>query len=132
MELEERADASPEAVWAALVDARQRAGWWSYLELDARPGGVLLERWTDGDGRAQATRGEVVEADPPRRLRATWRDEGWPVATEVTISLTAERGQTWIRLSHRGWDALPDGDALRAAHRDGWRAHLMRWAAHVA
>lgn len=114
------------------MDGRQRASWWSHLELDARPGGALLERWNDGTGREQATRGEVVETDPPWRLRATWRDDGWPAATEVTISLTAERGQTWIRLSHRGWDALPDGDALRAAHRDGWRSHLTRWAAHVA
>ena len=130
--MEELVAAAPEVVWAALADDRQRAVWWSYLELDPHPGGALLERWTDGDGRRHATRGAVVEADAPRRLRATWRDDGWPAETEVTIGLTEERGGTWIRVTHSGRDKLPDGDALLATHRDGWRAHLARWATHVA
>ena len=113
-----------EDVWRAIVDAEARAGWWPYLDLDAAPGGRMEERWTDGAGAEVVTAGEVVEVIEPRLLRLTWKDDGWPAATEVELRLERQQGGTLVAVRHTGWDSFPDPRALVAAHRAGWRAHL--------
>lgn len=112
-------------MWRALADDAFRAAWWPDLELDVRPGGRFVERWRDRDGVEKRTRGEVLEAVPPRLLRLTWRDDDWPAATEVLVSLEPIPRGTRITLRHDGWDWLGEpGRELRPAHEEGWRAHL--------
>ena len=95
LELEAAIDAPVTAVWDALVDDEHRRSWWSYLELDPRPGGRLLERWRDDAGRPKRTEGEVLEIQP-HRLRCTWRDD-WPAPTELQLELQAEGAATRVR-----------------------------------
>ena len=119
-------------MWAAIADPERRRRWWPQLDLEARAGGQLLERWHDERGAQQWTRGEVLEAEPGRRLRCSWRDDGWPAATELDVVLSsAGPDATEIVLRHAGWEGLPDGAALRAAHARGWSAHLADWKAHA-
>jgi uncharacterized protein YndB with AHSA1/START domain len=111
-------------VWHALVTDKRRA-WWSYLELDPRPGGRLIERWQDETGRSIITEGEILGIDAPHRLRCTWRDEEWPAATELEFELRQEGDRTRVRLHHVGWEHLGDeGPPLRLAHLGGWKMHL--------
>jgi uncharacterized protein YndB with AHSA1/START domain len=125
VELEIVIGAPVERVWQALVRAEHRAAWWSYLELDPRPGGVVVERWRNGAGREVTTGGQVVELEPPRRLRCTWRDDDWPAFTEVEFDLRSESETTRVNVRHVGWERLGgDGARLAAAHRIGWRLHL--------
>lgn len=122
--------ATPEDVWAALAEHAQRRRWWPHLELDPRPGGRLVERWRDGDGREVVTAGDVLDARPPSMLRCSWRDEDWPAATELTIELRPAGEGTHVRLRHRGWELLgADAERLAAAHRQGWERHLAAWKA---
>ena len=111
--------APQERVWSLIVEVEGRARWWPYLELDASSGGRMEERWND-----VVTTGEVLEVDPPRLLRLSWRDDGWPSTTEVELRLESEQGATRVTVRHSGWERLPDAEALVAAHRTGWRAHL--------
>jgi uncharacterized protein YndB with AHSA1/START domain len=112
-------------VWQALVSVEHRAAWWSYLELDPRPGGVVVERWRNDAGREVTTGGQVLELEPPRRLRCTWRDDDWPAFTDVEFDLQSENETTRVKLRHVGWERLGgDGARLAAAHRTGWRLHL--------
>lgn len=113
-----------ELVWATIVDDDRRAAWWPYLHLDARPGGGFEERWTDGGGTPVVTSGDVLDLDPPRQLRLSWRDDGWPVGTEVELRLEPRADGTLVTVRHTGWSALPDAGVLVAQHRAGWRAHL--------
>lgn len=124
--------AAPADVWRALVDAEQRADWWGHLDLDARVGGRFGERWTDATGEAVVTRGDVLELVPDERLRLRWADEGWPADTEVTLRLEPAGGGTRVRVRHEGWERLPGGEELAAAHRDGWTMHLANLDAQVA
>jgi len=119
------------AVWAALVDPAKRREWWPYLHLDARVGGDLLEVWRDGAGREQRTRGTVLAVEPGRRLRCSWRDDGWPASTVVEVVLHRESFGTLVVLAHTGWTRLPAASELRAAHRDGWAMHLGNLGAHL-
>ena len=111
--------APQERVWSLIVEVEGRARWWPHLELDASSGGRMEERWND-----VVTTGEVLEVDPPRLLRLSWRDDGWPSTTEVELRLEPEQGATRVTVRHSGWDRLPDAEALVADHRAGWRAHL--------
>jgi uncharacterized protein YndB with AHSA1/START domain len=77
--------ATPEAIWQAITDPEwtNRYGYTGYTTYDLRPGGAFAVTPND-QFRAEVEAsgypcpdvlvdGEVVEADPPRRLVTTWR-----------------------------------------------------------
>lgn len=72
------------------------------------------------------TSGIVDACQPPEILSMTWADSDWPTQTRVTFLLEARGGRTRLTLTHENWGEL--GDALRAAHEAGWRAHLRSLA----
>lgn len=77
--------ATPEQIWQALTDPEwtNRYGYTGYANFDLRPGG-RYEVVPNDEFKAQAEAysgqpldlvvdGEVIEADPPRKLVHTWR-----------------------------------------------------------
>ncbi|MGH3073206.1 MAG: SRPBCC family protein [Gaiellaceae bacterium] len=77
--------ATPEAIWDAITDPEwtQRYGAGGRVEYDLRPGGTY-RAFSNDAMRAHGAKlgyeipdvimdGEVIEADPPRRLVQTWR-----------------------------------------------------------
>ncbi len=76
---------TPEVIWQAITDPEwtNRYGYTGYTHYDLRPGGALRVVPNDEfKARAEANGypcpdvlidGEVIEADPPRRLVTTWR-----------------------------------------------------------
>ena len=71
--------ATPEAIWDAITKPEwtERYGYRGRSEYDLRPGGAYRSVASD-EMRAlgmaeQLVDGEVIEADPPRRLVQTWR-----------------------------------------------------------
>jgi uncharacterized protein YndB with AHSA1/START domain len=93
----------PERVWRALTDPAELSAWLmpndfraeegTRFRLDARPD--HLEPFDC----------EVLEIDPPRRLRARWTVAGEP--TVVTFQLRADNGGTVLRVEH---DGLPSSE----------------------
>ena len=77
--------ATPEAIWQAITDPEwtNRYGYTGYVHYDLRPGGALkVVPGEEFKAQAEATGfpcpdviidGEVIEADPPRKLVTTWR-----------------------------------------------------------
>ena len=72
--------ATPEAIWDAITKPEwtERYGYAARVDYDLRPGGAY--RAYPGEEMAQhegvpdvVVDGEVIEADPPRRLVQTWR-----------------------------------------------------------
>lgn len=104
--------ATPEAIWDAITKPEwtERYGYAGRKEYDLQPGGayrMLTSEAMRGQGAPDvAVDGEVVEADPPRRLVQTWRmvmDEG--LAAEGFTNLTyeiepAEGGVTKLTVIH--------------------------------
>lgn len=132
LQLDVTLDAAEPDVWLAIADPLRRRAWWPYLDLEPNRGGRLVERWRDAEGRDVTTSGTVLEAEEPYRLRCTWRDEDWPDATEVEISLRPAGKATRLRLRHGGWERLGDrGVELRSAHRKGWEGHLVNLKRYV-
>lgn len=117
-------DVPIDRVWHAIVDSDARSAWWSYLDLDAEPGGGFEELWTDQDGRQMRTHGHVLELVSPAVLRLSWADEDWPATTEVEVRLHRGDGATTVHVRHTGWERLPNGENLAEEHRAGWKMHL--------
>jgi uncharacterized protein YndB with AHSA1/START domain len=71
--------ASPEAIWDAITSPEwtQRYGYGGRGEYDLRPGGayrgLTSEAMRSMGAPDLAVDGEILEADPPRRLVQTWR-----------------------------------------------------------
>ena len=71
--------ATPQAIWDAITKPEwtDRYGYTGLVEYDLRPGGAF--RVVAGDAMEKAgftgtmVDGEVIEADPPRKLVQTWR-----------------------------------------------------------
>ncbi len=71
--------ATPQKIWDAITTPEwtQRYGYQSPAEYDLRPGGayrgLATEAMSAHGAPAVVVDGEVIEADPPRRLVQTWR-----------------------------------------------------------
>jgi uncharacterized protein YndB with AHSA1/START domain len=79
--------------------------------FEPRPGGRIYERGADGREHAW---GEVIDWDPPARVRYWWhmffpREE----ATEVTVTFAARGTDTLVTIRQDGWDRLGDAGVPR-------------------
>jgi uncharacterized protein YndB with AHSA1/START domain len=105
---------SPEAVWSALTEPASMAKWLGdAVECDIRPGGVLVV----DHGEGYRSRSEVIEAEPPHRLRVTWEFPDEP-PSEVSFTLRASDDGAVVELTH----ALDP--ELAGSYRVGWITHL--------
>ena len=103
--------APAERVWEAITSPEwtDRYGYGGIVEVDLRPGGRFVSRAGEGMQAMGITGpivdGEVIEADPPRRLVQTWRmlmddavkAEGF---TRLTYDLHEEGGVTRLTVTH--------------------------------
>ena len=122
------------------VWTRRCATWWprshtmsgdpSDITFEPRSGGRIVERAPGGDHDW----GEVIEWDPPSRLRCLWhpffdRAE----ATELDITFRAVQTGTAIRLEQRGFERLGEAGAARRTRTAGaWNTVTTAFAAACA
>lgn len=129
--------AEPQAIWDAITQPEwtERFGYGGRSEYDLRPGGAY-RGLTSAEMREQgapevAVDGEVIEADPPRKLVQTWRmlmdpslaDEGF---SRLTYEITQPReGLSKLTVVHDlegkpGTAALMRGDLEDQGAGGGW------------
>ena len=129
--------ATPQAIWTAITDPEwtQRFGYGLRDEFDLRPGGKYRGHANAGM-LAMGTPdivvdGEVIEADPPRRLVITWRMAMDPrLAAEGFTRLTYEilegkGGVSRLSVIHDlaqrpGHAAMVAGDKQGPGEGGGW------------
>jgi uncharacterized protein YndB with AHSA1/START domain len=126
--------ATPQAVWDAIIkpELTERYGYGCRVEYDLKPHGEYRCFANDGMRAHGAPDviivGQVVEADPPRRLVQTWHPIWDPtIAAEVTTRLTweieEEYGASRLTLTHDVTNApitaqMVNGDMANAG--GGW------------
>jgi uncharacterized protein YndB with AHSA1/START domain len=122
-----------ERVWDYLTRSELRRKWFAGGEMELRSGGPLTlvfhnselappdetvpEKFRRYEG--MESRGEVVRAEPPRRLVWSWFEESGP-PTEVSWELEPRGEQTLLTLIHR---RLPNR-AMTVDVSGGWHLHL--------
>lgn len=110
----------PGTVWSALVDSEALAEW--FMPNDFVP--EVGHRFTLDTGNWGKTACVVLEIDPPRLLRYSWRNG--PLDTEVTWILVPEGRGTRLLVEHRGFDLdHPIGRFAHDGMRDGWTSQVF-------
>ena len=136
LRLSRRFDATPERVFEAWTDPAVLRRWWAAhpdwdspaAEADARPGGSYRLSMTDtSTGETRTVAGTYTVVDRPRRLVYTWRWEGMPTETLVTVEFVAEEEGTRVELVQTGFPDERDRDM----HADGWGGCLDNLARRV-
>jgi uncharacterized protein YndB with AHSA1/START domain len=69
--------ATPEELWSALTDAEYMRRYWFGTHCESRWTAGSSWKMVTGDGRIPDA-GEIVEAEPPRRLVIRWRHQDKP------------------------------------------------------
>jgi len=92
---------TPEKLWSALTDAEFMKQYWFGMHCESR--WTAGSPWTlvSGDGQVFDA-GEIVEAEPPRRLVIRWRNEWKPELKQEGESLCTielEPSGTAVKLS---------------------------------
>ncbi|HKV87753.1 MAG TPA: SRPBCC domain-containing protein [Candidatus Dormibacteraeota bacterium] len=99
------------------------------IVFEPRAGGRIYERTLDGD---EIDWGEIVEWEPPRRLRYRWHiATELQNATDVEIVFNPVSGdRTRVEIEHGGWDRLGElGQRWREVNRGGWRGVVPAYMA---
>jgi uncharacterized protein YndB with AHSA1/START domain len=129
--------ASPEAIWAALTKPEWtvRYGYAPLVEYQMRPGGAFRAYANEGMKALGCpdviSDGEVIEANPPRKLVQTWRMTMTPeMAAEGFTRLTydiepARGGVTKLTVTHDVtgapmWAAVLRGESESSGAGGGW------------
>ena len=111
-----------EAVWDEITKTGsiQRPLYNTYLDIDLQPGGRL--RYLSPDRKRVFVAGEVLEVEPPRRLKHTYLFAMKPEpATVVTWELESVDGGTRVTLTHAGWTSEHTSPEK---HEAGWNEIL--------
>ncbi|HEY1420267.1 MAG TPA: SRPBCC domain-containing protein [Candidatus Dormibacteraeota bacterium] len=100
------------------------------IVFEPRAGGRVYERTRQGH---EIEWGQIVEWDPPRRLRYRWH-----IATEADNATDVQivfrelpDASTRVEIEHGGWERLGErGQAWRDANHAGWDGVLPSYAEH--
>jgi uncharacterized protein YndB with AHSA1/START domain/uncharacterized protein YciI len=116
----------------------QRIGtWWPVEKFSVHGAGStaafrdgrLVETGPDG---AEAVWGEVLDWEPPRRLRLTWHPGSTADRGEIEVSFApVTEALTLVTVEHRGWERYVDPAAARDEYGHGWPGVLDGYAAAV-
>jgi len=136
LRLSRRFDAAPERVFEAWTDPVVLRRWWAAhpdwdspaAEADARPGGSYRLAMTDtSSGETRTVGGQYTIVEPPSRLVYTWRWEGMPTESLVTVEFHPDGDGTRVELHQAGFPDEHDRDM----HADGWGGCLDNLARRV-
>jgi uncharacterized protein YndB with AHSA1/START domain len=112
-------------VWAALTDEAQMRKW--YFDVSAFKPEVGFEFTFEGRNKDMVYHHlcRVTEVIPLQRLSYSWRYQGYPGDSLVTIELFDEGDATRVKLTHTGLETFPDTpnrDFARENFEMGWNA----------
>ena len=106
-----------ETVWDEITrtGSVQKPVYNTVLDIELEPGGRM--RYSSPDRSRVFVAGEVLEVDPPRKLRHTYIFTMAPdPVTEVTWELESVAEGTRVTITHAGWTKEKDADK----HAAGW------------
>ena len=113
--------ATPERIWQGLTDSDLVRQYYfgSVIDSEFKAGAAITYKQPD-TGRIDIT-GDVIEADPPRRLvhsfKVAWDPDVDDPPTRVTWEITQMGDSCLVSVTH---DGFTDENATFASTRDGW------------
>ena len=118
--LERRYDATPEELWAILVEPEHVRNWLAEMTIEPRVGGQVAFDW-HGDNQDE---GVIRAFEPPRLFEYTWTRGGESV---IRFELRPDGDGTLLTLDHR-CTSVEQAIGVGA----GWHSHLDAIEALIA
>jgi uncharacterized protein YndB with AHSA1/START domain len=118
-------DASPQRIWDALTKLEKIKKWYFQMDNFKPEIGFEFRFEGDKDGVIFHHLCKITALVPGKKIAYSWRYEGYPGNSEVTIELFPERSKTRLRLTHTGLESFQPGlDFARENFENGW-AHIL-------
>jgi len=121
--------ATQERVFKAWTDANQLGQWFAPSDdyttkasVDLRIGHEYRIAITHKGGNVHNVVGTYRLIEPPRKLIYTWRWEGAPTDTLVTVDFAPEGDATKVTITHEQFLSTEDRDR----HNEGWKGCVER------
>lgn len=115
-------NASAAKVWKAITDKDEMKNW--YFDLKEFKPEIGFEfRFYGGPPEKQYLHiCEITEVIPEEKLTYSWRYDGFPGKSFVTIELFVEREKTRLKLTHSGLESFPSDNPHFAKENfaEGW------------
>jgi uncharacterized protein YndB with AHSA1/START domain len=115
---------APAKVWRALTDPALVAQWLMKTDMPAEPGKAFTFRADPMPYWDGIIHSEILELEPQKRLRYTWK--GGPGAsvldTVVTWTLEAKDGGTRLQMEHNGFK--PEHGQAYGGAKLGWERNV--------
>ena len=113
--------AQPETVWKALLDGEFTRQYWGHENVSDWKPGSTWEHQRDDAARTVVLLGEVLEAQPPRRLIITWADPQDRARknrhSRVTFEIEPVADMVRLTVTH---DELEEGSEMHRKISQGW------------
>ncbi len=114
-------DAPVALVWRAMTQVGDIRRWYFDLKEFKPELGFEFAFVVEHQGTSYDHRCKVVEMIPQKKLAYTWRYEGQPGDSLVTIELFPEGKKTRVKLTHEGLETFPQTPAYaRTNFERGW------------
>ena len=114
-------DAPVERVWKAITDKNQMKEW--YFDLSAFKPEVGFEfQFTGGnEGKTFLHLCKITDVAKEKKLRYSWRYDGYEGNSFVTFELFPDGNRTRLRLTHEGLETFPAmKDFAKENFAQGW------------
>jgi len=108
-------------VWRALTDKNQMRKWYFDVSDFKAERGFEFQFSGGTPDKTYLHLCRVTDVIPEKKLSHTWRYDGFPGDSLLTIELSNEEGKTRLKLIHEGLETLPsEPDFAKENFRNGW------------
>lgn len=122
--LERILNAPADKIWRAISDKTEMKKW--YFDIaDFKPeeGFEFTFTGQGKDGKNFLHRCRVIEVIKNKKMKYSWRYEGYEGISYVTFELFDEKGKTRLKLTHEGLETFPktkNNDFAKENFMEGW------------
>jgi uncharacterized protein YndB with AHSA1/START domain len=119
--VERKYNAPISKVWKAITDKEEMKQWYFDLAEFKPEVGFKFQFMGGTEDNQYLHLCEVTEVIPEKKLTYSWRYDGYEGNSFVTFELFEERGETRLKLTHRGLESFPDNpDFAKTNFEMGW------------
>jgi len=122
-EIERTFNAPVEKVWEAITDKEKMKEWYFSLEEFEPEVGFEFEFYGGTEEKQYLHVCKVLEVKENKKLKYSWRYEGYPGESFLTFELSTDDNGTKLKLAHEGLDSFPadkDPNFSKKSFSEGW------------
>ena len=123
--IERTFNASADRVWKAISDRDQMKQWYfDIASFEPQPGFEFEFEGKTEDGTCYLHKCKIIDVVSGKKLKYSWRYEGFEGNSFVTFELFPEGDKTRVRLTHEGLETFPANkpDFAKKNFVGGWTA----------